>query len=145
MSAKEGVGVDELLEAIVQQMPPPRGDPEAPLRALIFDSHYDTYKGVVAYVRVIDGAVDLKTRVRPMATGAEAEPMEIGIFAPTMKITDRLEAGEVGYIATGLKTIRDCHVGDTITSAANPAPQPLPGLSSGQADGLRRHLSGRDG
>ena len=127
VSAKEGVGIDELLEAIVQQMPPPRGDPDAPLRALIFDSHYDTYKGVVAYVRVIDGAVDLKTRVRPMATGAEADPMEIGIFAPTMKITDRLEAGEVGYIATGLKTIRDCHVGDTITSALNPAPQPLPG------------------
>jgi GTP-binding protein LepA len=127
VSAKEGVGIDDLLEAIVQQMPPPRGDPEAPLRALIFDSHYDTYKGVVAYVRVIDGAVDLKTRVRPMATGAEADPMEIGIFAPTMKITDRLEAGEVGYVATGLKTIRDCHVGDTITSAINPAPQPLPG------------------
>jgi len=127
VSAKEGVGIDELLEAIVQHMPPPRGDPEAPLRALIFDSHYDTYKGVVAYVRVIDGAVDLKTRVKPMATGAEADPMEIGIFAPTMKITDRLEAGEVGYIATGLKTIRDCHVGDTITSALNPAPQPLPG------------------
>jgi GTP-binding protein LepA len=127
VSAKEGVGVDDLLEAIVQQMPPPRGNPDAPLRALIFDSHYDTYKGVVAYVRVIDGAVDLKTRVRPMATGAEADPMEIGIFAPTMKITDRLEAGEVGYIATGLKTIRDCHVGDTITSAITPAPQPLPG------------------
>jgi GTP-binding protein LepA len=127
VSAKEGTGIDDLLEAIVQQMPPPRGDPEAPLRALIFDSHYDTYKGVVAYVRVIDGAVDLKTRIRPMATGAEADPMEIGIFAPTMKITDRLEAGEVGYVATGLKTIRDCHVGDTITSAVNPAPQPLPG------------------
>jgi GTP-binding protein LepA len=127
VSAKEGVGVDDLLEAIVQQMPPPRGNPDAPLRALIFDSHYDTYKGVVAYVRVIDGTVDLKTRVRPMATGAEADPMEIGIFAPTMKITDRLAAGEVGYIATGLKTIRDCHVGDTITSAITPAPQPLPG------------------
>ncbi len=127
VSAKEGTGIDDLLEAIVQQMPPPRGDPEAPLRALIFDSHYDTYKGVVAYVRVMDGAVDLKTRIRPMATGAEADPMEIGIFAPTMKITDRLEAGEVGYIATGLKTIRDCHVGDTITSALIPAPQPLPG------------------
>ena len=126
-SAKEGVGIDDLLEAIVQQVPPPRGDPDRPLRALIFDSHYDTYKGVVAYVRVIDGMVDLKTRVRPMATGAEADPMEIGIFAPTMKITDRLEAGEVGYIATGLKTIRDCHVGDTITSAINPASQPLPG------------------
>ncbi|HTP10595.1 MAG TPA: translation elongation factor 4 [Anaerolineae bacterium] len=127
VSAKEGTGIDDLLEALVQQMPPPRGNPDAPLRALIFDSHYDTYKGVVAYVRVMDGVVDLKTRIRPMATGAEADPMEIGIFAPTMKITDRLEAGEVGYIATGLKTIRDCHVGDTITSALNPAPQPLPG------------------
>jgi GTP-binding protein LepA len=127
VSAKEGVGIDELLEAVVQQVPVPRGNPEASLRALIFDSHYDTYKGVVAYVRVMDGVVDLKTRIKPMATGAEADPMEIGIFAPTMKITDRLEAGEVGYIATGLKTIRDCHVGDTITSAANPAPQPLPG------------------
>jgi GTP-binding protein LepA len=126
-SAKEGLGIDDLLEAIVREVPPPRGDPDAPLRALIFDSHYDTYKGVVAYVRVIDGAVDLKTKIRPMATGAEAEPMEIGIFAPTMKMTDRLEAGEVGYIATGLKTIRDCHVGDTITGAAHPASQPLPG------------------
>jgi GTP-binding protein LepA len=127
VSAKEGVGIDDLLEAIVQQMPPPRGDPEAPLRALIFDSHYDTYKGVIAYVRVIDGAVDLKTKIKMMATTAAAEPMEIGIFALTMKITDRLEAGEVGYIATGLKTIRDCHVGDTITLADHPAPQPLPG------------------
>jgi GTP-binding protein LepA len=127
VSAKEGVGIDDLLEAIVRQVPPPRGDPEASLRALIFDSHYDTYKGVVAYVRVMDGAVGLKTRIRPMATKVEADPMEIGIFAPTMKITDQLEAGEVGYIATGLKTIRDCHVGDTITSAAHPAPQPLPG------------------
>src|SRR5512135_3170585 len=127
VSAKEGVGIDDLLEAIVQQMPPPRGNPAAPLRALTFDSHYDTYKGVVAYVRVMDGAVDLHTSIRPMATGVVAEPMEIGIFAPMMKATERLEAGEVGYIATGLKTIRDCHVGDTITSATHPAPQPLPG------------------
>src|SRR5512139_789710 len=127
VSAKEGVGIDDLLEAIVEQVPPPRGNPDDPLRALIFDSHYDTYKGVIAYVRVMDGMVDLKTRIRPMATGAEADPMEIGIFAPMMKITDRLEAGEVGYIATGLKTIRDCHVGDTITSATQGAPQPLPG------------------
>ncbi len=127
VSAKEGLGIDDLLEALVQQVPSPRGDPAAPLRALIFDSHYDTYKGVIAYVRVIDGAVDLRTKIRPMATGAIADPMEIGIFAPTMKATDRLEAGEVGYIATGFKTIRDCHVGDTITSATQPAPRPLPG------------------
>jgi GTP-binding protein LepA len=127
VSAKEGVGIDELLEAIVAQVPPPRGNPDDPLRALIFDSHYDTYKGVIAYVRVMDGMVDLKTRIKPMATGAEADPMEIGIFAPTMKATDQLEAGEVGYIATGLKTIRDCHVGDTITSVVNPTSTPLPG------------------
>ena len=127
VSAKEGTGIDALLEAIVREVPPPRGDAAAPLRALIFDSHYDTYKGVIAYVRVMDGAVDLKTRIRPMATKAEADPMEIGIFSPGMRPTDRLEAGEVGYIATGLKTIRDCHVGDTITSATNPATTPLPG------------------
>jgi GTP-binding protein LepA len=127
VSAKEGTGIDALLEAVVREVPPPRGDAAAPLRALIFDSHYDTYKGVIAYVRVMDGVVDLKTRIRPMATKAEAEPMEIGIFSPGMKATDRLAAGEVGYIATGLKTIRDCHVGDTITSAANPASTPLPG------------------
>ena len=126
-SAKEGIGIDDLLEAIVREVPPPKGDPAAPLRALTFDSHYDTYKGVIAYVRVFDGVADLKSRIKPMATGAEAEPMEIGIFAPTMKPTDRLEAGEVGYIATGLKTIRDCHVGDTITNAAQPATTPIPG------------------
>jgi GTP-binding protein LepA len=127
VSAKEGVGIDELLEAIVEHVPPPRGAPDAPLRALIFDSHYDTYKGVIAYVRVMDGRVDLGTRIKPMATGVEADPMEIGIFAPTMKATGQLEAGEVGYIATGLKTIRDCHVGDTITSVVNPTSTPLPG------------------
>lgn len=127
VSAKEGIGIDDLLEAIVREVPPPKGDPIAPPRALIFDSHYDTYKGVIAYVRVMDGVIDLKTRIKLMATRAEAEPMEIGIFAPTMKPTDRLEAGEVGYVATGLKTIRDCHVGDTITDANNPTPKPLPG------------------
>jgi GTP-binding protein LepA len=108
-------------------VPPPKGDPTAPPRALIFDTHYDTYKGVIAYVRVIDGLIDLSTKIRMMATGVEADPMEIGIFAPTMKATGQLEAGEVGYIATGMKTIRDCHVGDTITAAANPTTNPLPG------------------
>jgi GTP-binding protein LepA len=127
VSAKEGTGIDDLLEAVVEQVPPPKGDLSAPLRALIFDSHYDTYKGVVAYVRVMDGTVDLKTKIKLMATTAEAEPMEIGVFAPTMEPTGQLEAGEVGYVATGLKTIRDCHVGDTITDAAQPAPEPLPG------------------
>jgi len=127
VSAKEGVGIGPLLEAIVREVPPPKGDPTAPPRALIFDTHYDTYKGVIAYVRVIDGLIDLNTKIKMMATGVEADPMEIGIFAPTMKATGQLEAGEVGYIATGMKTIRDCHVGDTITAAANPTTNPLPG------------------
>ena len=127
VSAKEGVGIDELLEAIVREVPPPKGTATGSPRALIFDTHYDTYKGVIAYVRVIDGAIDLNTKIKLMATNVEAEPMEIGIFAPTMKATGKLEAGEVGYIATGMKTIRDCHVGDTVTSAENPTPTPLPG------------------
>ncbi len=127
VSAKEGVGVDDLLEALVRDVPPPKGPPDGAPRALIFDTHYDTYKGVIAYVRVMDGTIDLKTKIRMMATGVEADPMEIGIFAPTMKATGQLEAGEVGYIATGMKTIRDCHVGDTITAADNPTASPLPG------------------
>ncbi|MBI5568120.1 MAG: elongation factor 4 [Chloroflexi bacterium] len=127
VSAKEGVGIGPLLEAVVRDVPPPKGTPTGSPRALIFDTHYDTYKGVIAYVRVIDGTIDLGTKIRLMATGIEADPMEIGIFAPTMKATGQLEAGEVGYIATGMKTIRDCHVGDTITAAANPTTNPLPG------------------
>ncbi|HZY45876.1 MAG TPA: translation elongation factor 4 [Anaerolineae bacterium] len=126
-SAKEGIGIDEILEAIVAQVPEPRGNPETSLRALIFDTHYDAFKGVVAYLRVIDGSIDRTTKIKLMATNVEAEPLEIGTFSPTMKPSDRLEAGEVGYIATGLKTIRDCHVGDTITDANNPTSEPLPG------------------
>jgi GTP-binding protein LepA len=126
-SAKEGIGIDAVLEAVIARIPPPRGDPDAPLRALIFDSHYDPYKGVVAYVRVVDGEVRLGQALHMMATGANAEPLEIGVFTPEMKPTGLLQTGEVGYIATGLKTVRECRVGDTITLAANPAPQPLPG------------------
>ncbi len=126
-SAKEGIGIDEILEAIVAQVPEPRGNPETSLRALIFDTHYDVFKGVIAYVRVIDGSIDRQTKIKLMATNVEAEPLEIGTFSPTMRPSDRLEAGEVGYIATGLKTIRDCHVGDTITDANNPTLDPLPG------------------
>ncbi len=126
-SAKEGIGIDEILESIVAHIPEPRGDPATSLRALIFDTHYDAFKGVVAYVRVIDGSIDRQTKIKLMATNVEAEPLEIGTFSPTMKPSDRLEAGEVGYIATGLKTIRDCHVGDTITDANNPTSEPLPG------------------
>ncbi|MBO9368138.1 MAG: translation elongation factor 4 [Chloroflexi bacterium] len=127
ISAKEGTNVEAVLEAIVQRIPPPRGDPEAPLRALIFDSHYDAYKGVVAYVRVKEGRILPGDTLRMMSTQAEWKPVEIGIFAPDMRPVAQLEAGEVGYIATGLKTVRDCRVGDTITSAARPAAEPLPG------------------
>lgn len=127
VSAKEGTNVPLLLQAIVERIPPPKGEPDAPLRALIFDSHYDPYKGVIAYVRVYDGAVDGKTLLLMMGTGAKTEPIEVGVFAPEMRPVERLSAGEVGYIATGLKTVREARVGDTITDARRPAAQPLPG------------------
>ncbi len=129
-SAKEGIGIDAILEAVVARVPPPQGDVAAPLRALIFDSHYDSYKGVIAYVRLVDGEVRSGQKVLMMATGAEAEPLEIGVFTPGMKPTGLLQAGEVGYIATGLKTVRECRVGDTITSATQPATRPLPGYQA---------------
>ncbi|NPA26731.1 MAG: elongation factor 4 [Chloroflexi bacterium] len=127
ISAKEGRNIDQVLEAIVQRIPPPQGDPEAPLRALVFDSHYDPYKGVVSYVRVVDGVVRPNEPLLLMAGGARFKPVEIGVFAPDMRPVDALHAGEVGYIATGLKTVHDARVGDTITSAEQPAQEPLPG------------------
>ena len=127
VSAKEGWEVDQVLDAVVNRLPPPQGDEEAPLRALIFDSHYDPYKGVVAYVRVIDGKLEMGSQLRLMATGATTEPMEIGVFSPGMAETGALKTGEVGYVATGLKSVRECQVGDTLTGATEPAPKPLPG------------------
>jgi GTP-binding protein LepA len=127
ISAKEGTNVAEVLEAIVRQVPPPKGDDSLPLRALIFDSHYDSYKGVIAYIRVMEGAISSTQGLRLMATRSDIKPVEIGIFAPTLKPVSGLMAGEVGYVATGLKTVHDCRVGDTITSTARPAPDPLPG------------------
>ncbi len=126
-SAKEGIGVAEILEAIVQRIPPPRGQRNQPARALIFDSHYDAYKGVIAYVRVMDGAFPTGSVVRFMGTGATASTLELGVFRPGMTTLNELVAGEVGYIATGLKTVEECQVGDTITLADNPAESPLPG------------------
>src|ERR1700724_1356892 len=120
-SAKEGIGIDEILEAVVRRIPPPEGDRSAPLRALIFDSHYDAYKGVIAYCRFIDGSARAGEPVRMMSNGVRSETVEVGIFHPTMLAIDSLEAGEVGYIATGLKDVADVRVGDTITSVANPA------------------------
>src|SRR5512143_2705760 len=108
ISAKEGLNVDQVLEAIVQRVPPPKDEPEKPLRALIFDSHYDSYKGVIAYARIFEGRVKPTDTLHMFATRADMKPVEIGIFAPDMNPVANLSAGEVGYIATGLKTVHDC-------------------------------------
>jgi len=127
ISAKSGLNVEQVLEAVVRKVPPPSGEDQKPARALVFDSHYDSYKGVVCYVRVIEGTLSANETIRLMATGVEVKPIEVGIFAPTMKPVSRLKAGEVGYVATGLKTVHDARVGDTITQANAPAAEPLPG------------------
>ena len=127
VSAKHGTGVTGLLEAIVDRIPPPKAHPDRPLRALVFDSKYDSYKGVVAYVRVFDGAVRGAQRVRMMATHTEADVLEVGVFKPAMARVPSLEAGEVGYVATGLKSVGQCRVGDTITTARGGSSDPLPG------------------
>jgi len=126
-SAKEGIGTREILEAIIHRIPLPKGNLRKPLRALVFDSHYDAYKGVIAYVRLLDGAVQAGERLLMMATGSTAEVLEVGYFNPHLAATDVLSAGEVGYVATGFKNVKDCQVGDTITLAATPADVPLPG------------------
>lgn len=127
ISAKTGLNVAQVLEAVVQRVPPPQGNPNAPLRALVFDSHYDSYKGVIAYVRIFDGQLQDREWIRMMSNEVEVEPIEIGLFRPGMIPTKELTVGEVGYIATGLKTVRECRVGDTITLRNNPATDPLPG------------------
>jgi GTP-binding protein LepA len=127
VSAKEGTGVPDVLEAIVARVPSPKGDPDAPLQGLIFDSHYDPYKGVVAYVRMVNGKLGPHEQVRLMASSAQAELLEIGVFRPQLVPVNDLGPGEVGYVATGLKSVRDCQVGDTMTSATRPAGHPLPG------------------
>lgn len=127
VSAKTGEGIDELLEAIVDRLPPPEGDPEAPLRALVFDSFYDTYRGVVSHVRVVDGRLEARRPVRFMATGLDAEADEIGIRRPAVEPVEVLDAGEVGYLVTGVKEIDLVRVGDTVTDAERPAAAPLPG------------------
>ena len=126
-SGKTGEGVAELLHAVVERVPEPSGDPSAPLRALIFDSHYDAYKGVVAHVRVVDGSLHAGERILLLATGKESELLELGTFAPDPRPCDALLAGEVGYVATGLKTVADCRVGDTLTLASRRASRPLAG------------------
>ena len=127
ISAKTGDGIPALLEAIVERVPPPKGDPEAPLRALIFDSFYDAYRGVIAYIRVIDGALESRKPITFMATGVEAAAEEIGVMAPEAVAVDRLEAGEVGYLISGIKDVSLAQVGDTVTSRTESAEVPLPG------------------
>ncbi len=127
-SAKEGTGTREILEAIVRHIPPPNGDANAPLRALVFDSHYDSYKGVVAYLRVVDGELRKGDKLRLLATGRDLEAIEVGIFHPKMLPSDSLCAGEVGYVATGLKSVREVQVGDTLTRADARASEALPGF-----------------
>ena len=125
VSAKDGTGVDMVLQAIVERVPPPKADAALPLRALIFDSKYDAYKGVVAYVRVVDGSVGRNSRLRVMSSGAESDILEIGCFRPSPTRVDSLSAGQVGYIATGLKAVGEAPVGDTITMARGGASEPL--------------------
>jgi len=126
-SAKAGIGIKEILEQVVKQVPPPTGDPDEPLKALIFDSHYDPYKGVIVYVRVVDGSIKAGSKIRFMATGAEFEVIEVGAFMPRMGIVSELAVGDVGFVVAGIKNVKDTRVGDTITEAKRPAPAPLPG------------------
>src|ERR1700692_3884249 len=127
ISGKTGAGVDEVLERIVELVPPPAGDPSAPPRALIFDSEFDQYRGVVAYVRVVDGVFRKGEAIRAMVGASSAEIDEIGFFSPEMRAVGELRAGEVGYLITGIKDVTQLRVGDTLTTKANPARTPLPG------------------
>ncbi|HYX84332.1 MAG TPA: translation elongation factor 4 [Gaiellales bacterium] len=127
VSAKTGAGVEAVLQAVVDRIPPPRGDPDAPARALIFDSSYDQYRGVVAFVRVVDGAFRPRQRLRAMAQGTTFEVEELGVFSPAMRPARELGAGEVGYVITGLKDVSQLRVGDTLTQARGGAFEPLPG------------------
>src|SRR5437773_6692683 len=127
ISAKTGMNVDQVLDAIIERVPPPAGDPGAPPRALVFDSAYDQYRGVLAFVRMVDGAFTRREELQTMATGTRFDAEELGFFSPTMTPVETLSAGEVGYVVTGLKDVSSLRVGDTITSVARPAERPLPG------------------
>ncbi|RAK22448.1 GTP-binding protein LepA [Anoxybacillus vitaminiphilus] len=126
-SAKVGIGIEEILEQIVEKIPAPSGDPDAPLKALIFDSLYDSYRGVVAYIRVVEGTVKPGQKIKMMSTGKEFEVVEVGVFTPKPKLVDELTVGDVGFLTASIKNVSDTRVGDTITDAENPADEPLPG------------------
>ena len=127
-SAKTGMGVDDILERIVRDVPPPKGDPNAPLQALIIDSWFDNYVGIVTLVRVVNGTIRPKDNIRLMATGATHLVEQVGVFTPKAKVRDSLSAGEVGFVVSGIKELKDARVGDTITTAVDGAPEPLPGF-----------------
>jgi GTP-binding protein LepA len=127
VSAKEGIGIEEVLEAVVNRVPPPSGRENIPLRALIFDSHYDSYRGAIAYVRIMEGEIKERMKIKMMYSGKTFEVAEVGAFHPRMTRMDRLTAGEVGYVVAGVKNVKNTRVGDTITSAKDPATEPLPG------------------
>ena len=126
-SAKEGVGIKEILEQIVDKVPAPKGDLSAPLKALVFDSHYDSYKGVIAYIRIVNGTVKPGMDIRMMSTKKEFEANEVGVFRPALTSIDQLGVGDVGFIAASIKNVRDVRVGDTVTNARKPTAEPLPG------------------
>lgn len=127
-SGKAGIGIEDILEAIVKRIPPPKGDEKAPLKALIFDSYYDPYRGAVAFVRIVDGEVKVGTKIRLMSTGKEFEVTEVGAQTPKMEKLEFLKAGDVGYVAAAIKDVRDIRVGDTITDAKRPAKEPIEGF-----------------
>jgi GTP-binding protein LepA len=126
-SAKAGIGIEDILELVVKNVPAPTGDPEAPLKALIFDSLYDAYRGVVAYIRVVEGSVKVGDKIKMMATGAEFEVNEVGVFTPKSTLLNELTVGDVGFLTASIKNVGDTRVGDTITNAKNGATEPLPG------------------
>ena len=127
ISAKEGIGIEDVLDKIAEVLPPPKGDPKGKLKALIFDSYYDNYKGAISFIRVMDGTVKPGDTVLFMATGKEYQVVETGIFTPALTPVDHLEAGDVGYLTGSIKTVADTRVGDTITLAEDPVDEPLPG------------------
>ena len=143
-SAKEGRGVREILEAVIARVPPPEGDPAAPLKALIFDSWYDAYRGVIVVVRVLDGTLKPGMKVRFMATAQDYEVEQLGVFTPKPVELAEIGVGEVGFIICGIKRIADAQIGDTVTETRAAGGRAVPRLQAAQADGLRRALPGRE-
>ncbi len=132
ISAKEGVGIEEVLAQVVDRLPPPSGDADKPLKALVFDSYYDSYKGAVSIVRIFDGSVSAGDKIVMMSTGMQFDVTEVGFFTPGMRAVDTLEAGDVGYLCASIKNVSDTKVGDTITSAVNPTAEPLSGFKEAE-------------